>query len=354
MNLVRKTLAAGKITGGHLRVVFMLLLVTLVSGALYAQSGDEYSSPPAQAEPAPAQVTTKQLENGRILVSVGTTRYYGYRIGDRIPLTVVISTEPGVDVNTEALSKGILSAEGSDFRLVNPAVITQTQENGRNLTVIQLTLVSYVTKQSLVFNAGFYYALEKLPNGAPAWKPATTSDFTVTTSNTATESAKDLVFASRDSARNLAPPLTKTLMVAGGALLSLLPIWGLWLLYRRLFPPKVVPAHELAWKTIDGVLAQHTDGSGLSYEQTQVVTSALRRYLQVESVPLKDVRGELEKFYKHHSKRYELARIAHEALETLERALFHKPSDGDLSKQALSDADLLALLRKAEQFVPRT
>jgi len=208
-------------------------------------------------------------------------------------------------------------------------------------------------KNNIVFNTDFLFAVDSLPDGKPNWVPASTPDFIVTTSNTATDSSKDLLPGDLDQKPYPYPTAVVPLRVAGGLLL-LFPLgWLVWAVYRRINPPKVLPANEVAWNTFDRVLSASEAGVGVTYERTQQIAHALRVYLQVESVPLAEVEGSLESFFANDTdKRYENTRVALEALAILDKALYEKPAD-ETRTPVLSPRDTRDLFARIERIVPR-
>ena len=58
-------------------------------------------------------------------------------------------------------------------------------------------------------------------------------------------------------------------------------------------------------------------------------------------------------FFSDNPRRFEMVRVAEEALAIIDAALYEKPKDGDETRQALSDQDAVELFRKVERLVPR-
>jgi hypothetical protein len=338
-------------------IAALLLLVFGVAGAAYTQDFGDYD-PPAAEQAAPANPVQQKYADGKVIVVVASPRHYGYRLGETIPVQIIIVSDPGVTVNVDGIVHGILSQTGSDFEMVSPAVLSTQQQDGKNITIVDLRLRSWVTvdqsgkpKNNIVFNADLLIAVGTLPDGKPNWTPVTTPDFIVTTSNTATDSSKDLMPGDMDQKPYPYPKAVVPMRIAGGLLL-LIPLgWLCWLVYRRVNPPKEVPANEKAWTTFDRVLSE-SDGSGITYERTAQVAHALRAYLQIDSVPLAEVQESLETFYaSDENTRYELARVAQEALAILDKALYERPDDEKAI--ALSASNSRELFARIDRLVPR-
>lgn len=340
----------------HMLIVAGLLLVLGVAGVGYSQDFGDWE-PPTQSEPAPQNPVQKQYADGNVIVVVNSPRHYGYRIGEVIPVEVVIVSTPGVSINIDNIMRGILDPTGSDFELVSQPVLTQSLQQGKNITAVKFQLRTWVTvnssgqpKNNIPFTATFLYATSQLPDGNPNWVPATTPEFIVTTSNTATDSSKDLLIGDVEQKPYPHPTMVKPMRVAGGALL-LIPLgWLMFLAYRRINPPRQIPANERAWIDFDRVLAD-SNGSDISYARTQQVAHALRAYLQIDSVPLADVKAALETFFAKDEKQFELTRVAMEALAILDRALYERPEDE--TTPVLSVKDARDLFARIDRIVPR-
>jgi hypothetical protein len=338
-------------------IAAFLLLVFGVAGAAYTQDFGDYD-PPAQEQAAPQNPVQQKYADGKVIVVVQSTRHYAYRLGETIPVQIIVISDPGVTVNVDGIVRGILSQTGSDFETVSPAVVSAEQQRGKNVTIVDLRLRSWVTvdqygkpKNNIVFNADFLVAVGMLPDGKPNWIPVTTPDFIFTTSNTATDSSKDLLPGDLEQKPYPYPTAVIPMRIAGGLLL-LIPLgWLCWLVYRRINPPREIPANEKAWAVFDRVLSE-SDSAGITYERAQQVAHALRAFLQVDTVPLAEVEASLETFFSgDESRQYELARIAGEALAILDRVLYERPADE--ATIALKPGDSRELFARIDRVVPR-
>lgn len=338
-----------------------LLLAFGAAGIGFAQDYG-YDEAPAQKQAAPQNPVQAKYADGKVIVVVHNLRHYGFRIGDRIGLQVVVVSDPSVTINVDAIVKrGILSQTGSDFELAAPAVVRTEQQDGKNITLIDLTLRTWVTvdqssgqpKNSIGFTADFLYATDKLPDGRPQWVPATTPEFIVTTSNTATDSSKNLEMGDTDQ-KPYPNPSTVTPLRIAGLLMLLIPLsWLCFLVYRRINPPREVPANEKAWIAFDRILRESEGSGGITYEATGQIAHALRAYLQVESLPTAEVQEALETFFAYdEEKRYELTRVAQEALAILDRALYERPTE-ETRTPVLSNANARELFARIDRVVPR-
>lgn len=332
-----------------LRAIALALCLSLAgTGVAFAQDESEFPFPPQQAaaDPTPVNPAVKSLDSGRLMVAVGSTRNFGYHLGDLIPVTIVISADKNVMVNLESLKRKTLAVDGSDFELAEAPSIIKEEKDGKSVYRVQLLLRSWVLKPVLVLNCDFHYATEMLPDGkTPNWKPVATPDFAVETSNTATEASKELLSGDMELKKSPSPMLVQPLKIGGWLLISALPAWLLLALWRRVRPARPLTTAELAWVEFDRILDEAQSEGGISYEHLKQIAGTLRSYLRIEAVPTSEVAIPLEQFFALQDNKMELMTITVSALAKLERALY--------SKLALTDAELSTLMSEIERIVPR-
>jgi hypothetical protein len=358
-------------------VAAALLAVGLCFGSMpaHAQEEDGFPFPPQApaADPVPVNPAVKSVESGRVMVVVGSERHYGYHIGEVMPVTVVISVDPGIKLNFESLKRKILNVNGSDFEVIgSPVIGTPEQRNGKDVYTINLLMRSWVIQKDLVLNVDFHYATDMLPDGkTPNWKPVTTPDFVVTTSNTVSNSEKDLLpgdmseklspkpflvrpfkladlvpaLKDHDVTRKIANADIVPLDVAAVALMLPLPLWLLLLFVNRVRPGRKLSPAEAAWVMFDRVMAEAKEKGDLSYDNLNDIASALRAYLGIAQVPTSQAAVALDSFFSEYENKAEMLTVAVSALSKLDRALF--------SKSELTGAEKLLLLKEVERLCPR-
>lgn len=354
-----------------------ILALGLCFGSLPASAQEDDGFPfPAQApvaDPVPVNPAARTIESGRVMVVVGSERHYGYHIGELMPVTVVISVDPGVKVNLESVKRKTLSVDGSDFELADSPVVSGPEErNGKTVYTVNLLLRSWVIKKDLVLSIDFHYATDMLPDGkTPNWKPAKTPDFVVTTSNTVSDSEKDLLpgdmsaklspkpflvrpfklsdllpaLNENDSTRRIANADIVPLDLAALLLMLPLPIWLLSVFVNRVRPGRKLSPSEKAWEVFDRVMAEASASGDLSYENLADIAGALRDYLGIAQVPTSKVAESLDSFFNEFDNKTELLTVAVSALSKLDRALY--------SKSELTSSEKLLLLREVERLCPR-
>lgn len=337
-------------TKNILRAIALALCLCFAAGSLaYAQEEGEFSFPPQEAAPAPAPVNpaVKSLDSGRLMIAVGSTRNFGYHIGELIPVTIVISADKNVMVNIEALKRKTLATDGSDFELAEAPLVLKEEKDGKTVYRVQLLLRSWVIKPQLTLNCDFHYATELLPDGkTPNWKPVSTPDFVLETSNTATEAAKELLPGDMELKASPKPALATCFKYTSWVLMSLLPLWLALKLWNRVRPARPLTNAALVWIEFDRIMSEAEKEGGLKYGHLKELAGTLRAYLRIESVPTSEVAIPLEQFFALHENKMELMTLAVSALSKLERALF--------SKMTLTDSELQTLAYELERIVPRS
>lgn len=317
-----------------------------------AQDGQPFQ-PPADSAPAPVNPAQKSIDGGKVLIAIGTPRMFGYHIGDRIPVTIVVSTEQATFVNTEQIRRKVLSPTGSDFEVVGSPVVRETTQNGRKLTIIELVVRSWVIdpegkKQWLALTADLHVAYGLASDGkTPNWKLVTTQDLIITTSNTATAGSKDMLDGDLDTKVTPLPPVVWPMRVLGAMLLLAFPLWLVWRQVARIVVGLLTPPNERAWKVFNKVLEERRRTGTISLANYQSVANALRTFLKVESLTMTQTRPALEAFFDKHPHQAEMVSAANSALFALEGVLYSN------SGQTLGEAEQALLFTQIAQVVPQ-
>lgn len=308
---------------------------------------------PEPVVPALENPATGVMEAGRLIVTVATTpKYrdgpsvnYGYRTGQLIPITVVISVDPGVHVDLGGLSGKTLSKDGSDFELVTPPVVTKAERNGKEIYVLQLLVRTWVMDPALTFSAQFHYALALLPDGkTPAWKVGSTPDFIITTSRTATESSKQLLDGDMMVKQSPVHWLAKPIQYVGAVLLLLPPAWLAWK-FLSLRRRNKLTASQRAWLVIDELIASRQDGIGFSTRDYEEIGAVLREFLGIEELATAAATERLDKFFADSAHKAELLPLTLSALAKLDRAIY--------GKATLTNQEIDALILELTAIIPR-
>jgi hypothetical protein len=332
-------------------VAAVFVLLVGLSGYAAAQDGQPFQ-PPADSAPASVNPAQKSIDGGKVLIVIGTQRPFGYHIGDRIPVTIVVSTDPGTLVNTEQLRRKVLSPTGSDFEIVGDPVIRTTTQDGRKLTIIELVVRSWVIdpdgkKQWLALTADLHYATGFASDGkTPNWQLVTTPELVIMTSNTATANSKDMLDGDMDTKVSALPPVVWPMRILGALLLLALPLWLVWRQVRRVVVGLLVPPNERAWNVFNKVLADRNRSGAITLAGYQSVANALRTFLKVESLTGPQVLPALDEFFAKHPRKAEMVSAANSAIFKLDAVLYKK----DVT--ALSEAEQTELFKQIALVVP--
>lgn len=308
----------------------------------YPEDGGGYNAQPPEP-PKPQNPVRKVCEGGKIEIRLGNSRHFGYRIGDRIPLVVLIAADPNVIIDFTSLKQEVLGFEGSDFELAAPALVrSQKMQNGKVLYRIDLTVVTWVPKDNVVFNMDLRYATGLAVDGkTPDFKRLTTPDFVVSRSRTA-DNGEALLEGDLEAKPARTPWLVIPVLTLAIFMIGLLPGLELAKWINRVRPRKVMPPKAAAWKIFDKVFAD-ANANGFQYSHYKQIASAFRRYLgATKGVPIEpatflEVRDRLEGDP-------QLPAIE-SALTKCERVLYHG--------ETLTDEENAELLKQIEQLVPR-
>ncbi len=308
----------------------------------YPEDGGGTNAQPPEP-PKPQNPVRKVCEDGKIEIRLGNSRHFGYRIGDRIPVVVLIAADENVKIDFTSLKQEVLGFEGSDFELAAPALVrSQKLQGGKVLYRLDLTVVTWVPKDNVVFQLDLRYATDLAADGkTPNFKRLTTPDFVVSRSWTADNGEAllegDLEAKPAGSSWALMPVL-----IVGFFLLGLFPGMELVKWINRVRPRKVMPPKAAAWKILDKIFAD-ARANGFKPDHYKQIASAFRRYLgAAKGVPIEpatflEVRDRLEGDP-------ELPMIE-SALTKCERVIYHG--------ETLEDEENRELLKEIEQLVPR-
>jgi hypothetical protein len=264
------------------------------------------------SEPSPVirakNPAIKKCEGGRILMRVESKRFYGYHLGDELPITIQIVADDGVQLNFDSLNQEILGFNGADFQLIPVRAVSiasrpYPSRPHSTLYGIELSVQTFVTKPLVVFNLDLKYALD-VPPGVkqPNWRILTTPDFVVTNSPVVTTANDDeLEDGDLSPADYRSSWIQWPLMISG----LFMVVWFSFL--RRLIirlnkmrPGRVVPPEERAWSVFNKVFSDARDYGEFGSSYLRNVEAALRAYLaqsckmKIESLSVKEISSLME------------------------------------------------------------
>lgn len=341
-------------TSKSLTALFLALVLGVSTPAFSQEIAAPIPKAPEPVVPALENPVTGIMEAGRLIITVSATRKYkdgpsvnyGYRTGELIPVTVVISADPEVLVSIDTLKDKTVSKEGSDFEIVATPSVVKLERNGKHITVLQIVVRTWVMDPSLTLSFQFHYATNFLPDKkTPAWKVGATPDFVISTTRTATPSSKQLLdgdMGKKATGVRVASPLK----YSGILVMLLIPLfiawrwWNIWRLTERL------TKSERAWKVIDQVVAERgTAGSDFTVAQLEQISAALREYLNIESVATSGIADPLAEYFTGHERRADMLAYCLSAFAKLDRAIY--------GKTELTHEECDALLDEIARIVPR-
>lgn len=341
-------------TGKSLTVLFLALVLGFSAPALSAEIAPPLPKTPEPVVPALENPVTGIMEAGRLIITVSTTRKYadgpsvnyGYRTGQLIPVTVVISADPGVLVDIESLTEKTVSKDASNYEIVVTPTVVKLERNGKNITVLQIVVRTWVMDPALKLSFQFHYATNILPDKkTPAWKVGATPDFLIGKSRTATENSKQLLDG--DMGKKTTTVLIAKPLKYGGILVMLLvPVFCAWRVWNVLRLAEKLTKSQRAWKVIDEVVKQRgTAGSDFTAAQLEQVSAALREYLDIEEVSTDRVQVPLYIYFAEHERKVDMVAYCLSAFAKLDRAIY--------GKAELTHEECDALLEEIARIIPR-
>ncbi len=319
------------------------------------------ATPPYPTEPAPAPPVLQNpvvgiMEAGQIIVTMSTTRSYedgpsvnyGYRTGQLIPVTIVISADPNVMLDLGALERDTLHKDGSQFEMVAPLKVTTEELHGKKITIVRLVVRTWTIETAVPFDCQFHYATGYLPDGkTPDWKLATTPDFLITMSRTATDSSNDLLDGDISQKDTGTFWWSKPLEYAGALVMILVPLWlayRFWVIRRN---AAMATRAQKAWHVIDAMQQRRQNAGHSLFAPTELklISAALREYLGIESTATQLAHEPLEQFFQTHEQGAALKALSLSALAKLDRAVY---SQSDLTAEETN-----ALVQEISRIIPR-
>lgn len=299
--------------------------------------------------PMPGNPIKKVCERGAVEILMGNGQHFGHRIGDRIPVTVIITTAPHVVLDFTSLTKqGKLSFEPSDFELYGePKITSETASNGVKRHTIQLGVQSFVMKEEgkvITLRIDLRYSTELAEDGKTReWKILSTPDFVVTRSLTV-DHGNELLEGDLKKKPLSLPWLTHFLLIAGLVSLFSIPGFALIKFLNRVRTRKHPPAERVAWQVFDEVLAEIETMGGFTTEHYVRIDGAFRNYLEAKlEVPVAS--ATIPQIHDRLSHLEEFDKIALVIL-SCERVIYRD--------EQLEEADNYAIVQAIKELVPRS
>lgn len=297
-----------------------------------------------EGPPMPANPTKKVCEGGKIQILMGNHRHFDWKIGDRIPVTVIIRTTPDVVVDfTTLLSQGKISFEPSDFELFGqPEVSSKDMPDGTKMHEVKFAVQTFVPKDVLVLNLDLRYSNSFAEDGTTRnWKIMTSPDFVISRHWTV-DHGNELLEGDLDKQPLNVPWATQLVLVAGIFLILFFPGLALVKFLNRVRTRSNPPPETVAWAVFDKVLSEASMDNFTS-EHYRLIDGALRGYLEaklgvpVESQTIFEIRdrlGDEESF-----------ETIHRVITLCERVLF--------KEKPLTEAENAEIVTGISTLVPR-
>lgn len=301
--------------------------LALIFASMLLFAGHAFGADAKNDQPEPQAPVKAAVEDGRVMVFVGTTRVSAYHIGDSIPVRIVFELTPDAiykaehaprpavnilpvqatapaNTNTEAdtakpkppefltmplidvenLRMGVLTNQPTDAEMLTNAVVARyTKPDGRLMVVVDFTVSTYVTTQKTQIGiaADYMYAVTKLPDGQPAFQSATTPEMIVGITKSATDNQTLLIEGDLSVKDSPHAPAALYMLVLSPVfalpMLISLALIGLSLIRRE----RDLSKNELTWRIFDAVISDAERRGGFTLEHYRRLFHALRAHFDV-------------------------------------------------------------------------
>lgn len=284
---------------------------TFNSGTFSYLQGSTIPSTPAPP-PEPENPAVKQCEHGLVQIAIQSDRQFGYRIGEPVPVTILVFVAPNIVVDFTNLLEGNLLFSGrSDLALVGVPTVTQTTNGNWKVYRVDLNVQFSSPEPSHVLIVQARYATGFIEGTQlPDYRLLQTPQFVIGTSFTL------------DQGHQLLPGFSdaiqpRTIWIGdateyAGVLIVVVALLSLSVLqFRRARNSHVVSNEERAWRLMNKTFAQPVSFDAQYYGN---IAAALRIYFGMESESSSEILAQL-------NTRTDVAAIAH-IFETCENVLY--------------------------------
>lgn len=281
--------------------------------------GEKPLPPPAK----PQNPVRKRCEFGLVDIELGTSHHNGHRIGEPVPIKLIVKVRPGVKLDFTSILKQELiefGSEGSDYLLYGepqleksftgvdyPSLSDRLEEalyvvrygTRSRVSVVPydpksdvrivwtlklqvLTFVAPVVKKAVPLVVNLNYATGATAAGEPNWQVLATPALVITTANTSDHGRE--MMEGNISALKPRRPWAVPLLYALGSILALTyPSILLLGLLLRIRPRRSgESAEERTWKMVRSVLPGKKP---VTPSELQSVAAAVKEYLGVGALP---------------------------------------------------------------------
>ena len=234
-----------------------------------------------EGPPMPANPIKKVCEGGKVEILMGNHRHFDWKIGDAIPVTVLIRATPDVVIEFNTLlTERKISFEPTDFELFGePKVVTQDQPDGSKLYEVTFQVQTFVPKDALILNLDLRYSTGFAEDGnTRVWQILTSPDFVVSRHWTVDHGQELLEGDLKKKPLNI-PWATHLLLIGGIFLILFVPGVYAVKFANRVRTRNAPPPSTVAWRVFDSVLAEVSSMADFKLEHYKKLDGALRGYL---------------------------------------------------------------------------
>ncbi len=219
--------------------------------------------------------------NNDVILLAKSSKYFGYRIGDKVTINVYMMASKNYTFNFSNLKQGTINLYGSEFKLLTKPAIIEIAQGKHVFYQITLKVQSFLanTAAPLAFTATLPYAIaDKTANTGYTYGVMLTTPVMISASNTFGYGTTTIP----GSLKALPNPasLASILLIILGLIFILLTLIQTSLNYINAYvrKPKISSKETLAWQTFNHYFKPQ---SGFDIETARSISYTLRNYFNV-------------------------------------------------------------------------
>lgn len=289
-------------------------------------------------------IVSKQCEYGKIKVEVSSPHRFGNRIGDVIPVTVIIVTDSTISIDFTSLSQGILKfEERSQFKLaLEQPFMVRTASNSNSEKIVHTILLR--VQNFLPTPVDFSLDLRYQVKGSAARKVLTSPGLPLSGSLTV-DGGKTVLDGDLNDVPVREPWPIMPLRVIALILITSPLSYELWKWYRRSRPGYVPSAIEAAWSILNPIFVASKDG--FTIEQVSRIEDVVRSYLATDYAESNSLtRQEILDRMNGDSRSESIGKI----LQICDQILYARNEGGPV--EAMGVVQSMELMRLVKQVIP--
>ena len=304
----------------------------------------------AQAEPTPAPkltlfpVMTATCADGKVKVVI-SSRFYGWQVGDSIPVNFQFTVSGDVKMNTDSIMQGkIALAEGfkQSFEMTGKPVIKTVKKDGATTYDVTIEVRQFTIEPRLSFTMQLPYSVANAPDGTPQWQIFTTPAYALLNSIDGGYEGlnRPMTMGNTDGAKPRTPWMVPLLSIVIAILFLAGPTIYLIRRVNRTRVRKNISRDAAAWLAMHSVIKS---GKEIGFGSTHYnrMDEVLRKYMGAAYPGLEGMTMT------------EVEALPDDAQGKLVKSVFRKLEAVQVYQRQLSAAEQTQLLREVDKLIAR-